>query len=111
MSIDHPAPAIGRLDPPLFSYGEVHVTPAVKSFLAARGYPLSTVLDPHCRGYFGNLHPGEAEANTQALQNGGQLLSRPVVEGRHLLIITSKISESGIRWTTVVLFEDELHGS
>lgn len=81
----------------------------MKSFLAARGYLLSAVLDPHCRGHFGNLKPGEAEANAQALQNGGQLLSRPTLGERRLLVITSRESDSGIRWTTVVLFEEELH--
>ncbi len=87
----------------------MHITPAVESFLAAHGYPPSALLEPHCNGHFGSFQPGEAEANAQALLKGYQLVSRPVLAGRRFLIITSRAGKDGIRRTTVVMFEEELH--
>ena len=94
---------------PLFHFGEVHITPAVESYITVNGYLPSALLEPHCRGHFGSLQSGELEANELALITGDQLVSRPVFEGRRLLIITSRAGEDGIRRTTVVMFEEELH--
>jgi hypothetical protein len=94
---------------PLFTCGEVHIPPSVQSFLAAHGYLPGALMEPHCHGHFGSLQPGEAEANAQALITGDQLVSRPVLAGRRFLIITLRVSEGGVRMTTVLLFEDELH--
>jgi hypothetical protein len=60
---------------PLFSLGEVVVTPgALTAFVIAQDY-ITPYLARHQHGVWGNLDPEDIRANEQALRDGSRLLS------------------------------------
>ncbi len=60
---------------PLFSLGDVVITPgALAAFVAANAY-ITPYLAQHQQGAWGQLDPDDLRANEQAVQHGARLLS------------------------------------
>ncbi len=60
---------------PLFSLGDVVITPgALAAFVAANAY-ITPYLARHQQGAWGDLDPADSRTNQQALQHGARLLS------------------------------------
>ncbi len=85
---------------PLFSLGDVVITPgALAAFVAAHTY-ITPYLAQHQQGTWGNLDPHDIQANEHALQTGARLLSAyHLPDGTTIWVIT----EADRRSTCVLL--------
>ena len=92
---------------PLFEAGERHVSAAVRKHLRAHQRDPENLVRQHCLGTT-CLLPSEAAKNDQALLTGGQLMSRHLVGDREIWILSSRESDNGERYTTLMLFLEEL---
>ena len=100
-SIDTPGGA-------LFPLGILYATPRALKVLAKDGDEnavtsnLSTLLNRHATGDWGDLGRQDKEANDDAIRHGGRLLSSYTVKGTKLWIVT----EADRSVTTVLLPEE-----
>ncbi len=74
---------------PLFSLGDVVITPgALAAFVAASAY-ITPYLAQHQQGAWGDLDPADIQTNEQALKVGARLLSTyHLTDGTTIWIIT-----------------------
>ncbi len=88
---------------PLFSLGDVVITPgALAAFVAASAY-ITPYLARHQQGAWGNLDPADIRANEHAVQVGARLLSAyHLTDGTTIWIITE-----ADRSSTCVLLPEE----
>ncbi len=88
---------------PLFSLGDVVITPgALAAFVAAHTY-ITPYLAQHQQGTWGNLDPHDILANEHALQTGARLLrAYHLPDGTTVWVIT----EADRRSTCVLLPDD-----
>jgi hypothetical protein len=99
--------------PPKFDPGRVVMTPGAIEALANNNQLVSTYLVRHAAGDWGQLEPGDARLNDQALKNGLRLLSSyPLPNGDGLWVITEAVDiQAGDdplrRSLTTVLMPDE----
>jgi hypothetical protein len=88
---------------PLFSLGEVVVTPgALTAFVIAQEY-ITPYLARHQHGTWGDLDPHDIRANEQALKHGARLLSAYQLRDDTKIWIITEADRSS---TTVLLPEE-----
>ena len=98
------------IDPPggaRFPLGTVVATPGALKALGgmednATTWNLATLLNRHAAGDWGDLCKDDRQANSDALKNGGRLLSSYTVDDQKIWIIT----EADRSATTVLLPEE-----
>ena len=61
--------------PPLFSLGEVVITPGANEFLQTREMAPLDLVFRHVTGDFGDMDPEDLEANRQAIDQGSRVFS------------------------------------
>jgi hypothetical protein len=83
-----------------FPLGDVYVTKAVFNDIAASH--ITWMLNRHCRGDWGDIHPEDMEANDKALVDGSRLLSAYMVADKKVWVVTE-----ADRTVTIVLFPAE----
>lgn len=91
----------------LFGLGSVYATPAVLRHLSDASVHPATLLASHQGGFWGDLSPTDAQANNRALRSGARILSRFVVAGEAIYVITEAESDEGVRKATTLLFAKE----
>lgn len=89
-------------DKPLFSLGQVLITPALFSFLARNDVEPFECLMQHRQGDWGLVCDEDKAANDAAVQGGNRLLSKYQLAGRYFWILTE-----ADRSSTTLLFPDE----
>jgi hypothetical protein len=92
-----------RTPAPRFALGQTVATPGALQALAAAGQSPSALLERHVRGDWGLVEPEDAQANDDALHQGGRLLSvYATVLGTRLWVLTEHD-----RSVTTLLLPDE----
>lgn len=86
----------------LFQLGIVGATPGALDLLDRTGTNAALFLDRHQRGDFGTVGTEDAQANSDAIQDGNRILSSYTIVGERLWIITEADRSS----TTLLLPED-----
>lgn len=87
---------------PLFPIGRVFVTPGVQRDVANQDCVLFRLLSYHQSGQLGELHDEDVQANSDALENNGRILSVYSINDVKIYIIT-ELDQSQ---TTIVLPEE-----
>jgi hypothetical protein len=88
---------------PLFSLGDVVITPGALAAFVAAHTSITPYLAQHQQGTWGNLDPHDIQANEHALQTGARLLSAyHLPDGTPIWVITE-----ADRRSTCVLLPDE----
>lgn len=87
-----------------FNPGPIYATREVATWCEKNGEArnLSTILDRHVQGDWGEVPPEDAQANEQALIDGRRLLSAYTLDGEKIWIITE-----ADRSSTMVLFPSD----
>jgi hypothetical protein len=91
----------------LFGLGSVYATPAVLRHLEKSSVYPATLLASHQAGHWGELDDDDSRANDTALRSGARILSRFVVAGEPIYVITDAATDEGARSATTLLFAKE----
>lgn len=95
----------GSTLPPRFRSGRLMATPAARATLQEHGISLLSLVARHVSGDFGHISFADSQANEQAIELGGRILSSyPVVLGSDLRVWV--ITEAD-RSSTCVLMPDD----
>jgi hypothetical protein len=93
---------------PKFPPGQILATPGALEALEASGQNVQFFLSRHVRGDWGEVCPGDAALNDQALVDGSRLLSAyRTLKGERLWIITEATDGNGHRLASTVLLPSE----
>ena len=91
-----------------FQFGQLLSTPGGIEVLAAGGHDPLEFLRRHATGDWGDLCQDDADANEQAIQSGGRILSSyKTSKGEKLWIITDASDDQGRRGATTILRPEE----
>jgi hypothetical protein len=85
-----------------FLLGRLALTPAAQALLEANAVEALTLIARHATGDWGDLSPGDGDANEAALLDGDRLLSAYDLDGGRLWVIT----EADRSQTTLLLPDD-----
>lgn len=86
----------------LFPLGIVGATPGALDLLDRTGTNAAIFLDRHQRGDFGTVGTEDAQANSDAIEDGNRILSSYTIGGERLWVITEADRSS----TTLLLPEE-----
>lgn len=92
---------------PLFSTGQVVMTPGAGALLKAQSLQPLDFLFRHEQGDWGDLAYEDKAANADALRSGARLLSAYKVGTDRLWIITDAADDDGKRASTCLLLPEE----
>ncbi len=94
---------------PLFHLGQIVATPGALDALTHNNTTGLEYLKRHATGDWGILTEGDKQANQEALQTGGRILSSYLLsdETKLWIITDAAIDDSGRRLVTTFLLPDE----
>lgn len=92
---------------PLFKLGAVVATPGALAALDKANQHPWEFLARHVQGDWGVVGAEDAEANTEALEDGSRLLSAYVLKTDEKLWIITEAEDHGNRGATTLLLPDE----
>ncbi|MDP2035196.1 MAG: hypothetical protein Q8K29_17470 [Polaromonas sp.] len=103
------ATSLKHVEKPQFELGSVVATPAAIAHLTKNEMPVASLLCLHVGGVWGGISDEDAEANSQAVADGGRILSSYLVGNKKVWIITDAAHEgaNGHRQSTCVLLSEE----
>lgn len=103
------ATSLKHVDKPLFELGSVVATPAAIAHLVRNELPVASLLCLHLGGVWGGVSAEDDEANTQAVADGGRILSSYLVGNKKVWIITNAADDGKKRHrhSTCVLLSEE----
>lgn len=95
--------AFAKKKMPLFDTGRLVATPGALDALERASAPILTLLRRHVTGDWGDVSPGDARLNDEAIAEGTRLLSAYVLStGVKVWIITEAVCS----YTTILLPEE-----
>lgn len=103
------ATSLKHVDKPLFELGAVVATPAAIAHLTRNDMPVASLLCFHLSGEWGGISAEDAEANNQAVIDGGRILSSYRVGDKKVWIDTGAATDGKKRHrqSTCVLLSEE----
>jgi hypothetical protein len=96
-----------KFNKPLFDLGQCVATPAVLAHLAQHAVLPAALLSRHQHGDWGNVDPGGAKSNEQAVRSGARIISSYLIAFVVIWAITDSADDRGHRPATTLLFPDE----
>jgi hypothetical protein len=99
---------IMNLIQPLFTLGQLVITPGAITVLDAHGVSPSDLLDRHVNGDWSEMTPEDRESNRRAVLNGGRVFSSySLTSTVRVWVITEAKDDNGVRVSTCILLPSE----
>lgn len=93
---------------PCFKLGKVVATPGAVAALAAANVSAWTLVSRHLAADFGDISPDDFQLNTDAMKDGGRILSAYRLQtGERLWVLTEAEDDHGNRAATTLLLPAE----
>jgi hypothetical protein len=97
-----------NLTQPLFTLGQLVITPGALTVLTEHGVAPGDLLDRHVGGDWSEMAPEDRATNSQAVQNGGRVFSSySLTSTVRVWVITEAKGDDGVRASTCILLPSE----
>ena len=97
-----------NLTQPLFTLGQLVITPGALIVLTEHGVAPSDLLDRHVGGDWSEMAPEDRESNRRAVLSGGRIFSSySLTSSVRVWVITEAKDDDGVRASTCILLPSE----